>query len=92
MSCARYAIYFAPQEAPLARFGAAWLGWDLAAAARVAHPPAVGVDVAGVTETPRRYGFHATLKPPMRLAAGHDAAALSRVLGAGVTQRAPIST
>jgi putative phosphonate metabolism protein len=90
MSYARYAIYFAPQDGPLARFGAAWLGWDLAAAARVAHPPAAGVDVAAVTETPRRYGFHATLKPPMRLAAGRDAAGLSRALGAVCATLAPV--
>ena len=33
--------------------------------------------MAGLTERPRAYGFHATLKPPFVLAEGCDAAALS---------------
>jgi len=56
---ARYAVYWAPEEShPLWSAGCDWLGSDLEAAAR-AH-----------TDQPRRYGFHATLKPPCRLAEG----------------------
>ncbi len=68
----RYAIFHAPPEGgALADFGARWLGWDPARGRRRAHPPSPdpAVAVSEVTRTPRRYGFHATLKPPFRTAA-----------------------
>lgn len=59
---ARWAVYLAPPPAhPLARAGAAWLGREAHDAAD-RRPPARG----GVA-APWRYGFHATLKAPMRL-------------------------
>ncbi len=79
---ARYAIFWAPPAGSgLARFGAAWLGWDAEAGREVAL-----LDVLlrrpldQITRTPRRYSFHGTLKPPFRLATGADAAALDRAL------------
>ncbi|MEM8789738.1 MAG: DUF1045 domain-containing protein [Pseudomonadota bacterium] len=75
----RFALYYAPPEgSALANFGAAWLGWD-AQTGRVVPHPDVAVPVAEVTQTPRKYGFHGTLKPPFRLAAGTDAAMLMDV-------------
>ncbi|WP_010139168.1 DUF1045 domain-containing protein [Oceanicola sp. S124] len=76
---ARYAIYYLPEPGPLADFGAAWLGWDVQGGAEVAHPqvPALPRPVAELTATPRKYGFHGTVKPPFRLAEGHDAAGLA---------------
>ena len=71
----RYAIYVTP-EGRLAQAGAAWLGWDMAAGCYVAHPDIDGIDIAAITKRPRRYGLHATLKPPMVLAEGADEAAL----------------
>jgi hypothetical protein len=52
--------------------GAEWLGWDSAAGAPVPHPPVPGLpDAAEVlTRTPRKYGFHGTVKPPFFLADG----------------------
>lgn len=75
----RYAVYAAPGGA-LGRFGAAWLGWD-AETGRAGDGPPAGVGPlprpwAKVVATPARYGFHGTLKPPFRLAAGTDAAQL----------------
>jgi hypothetical protein len=70
----RHAVYFAPAvESRWWQFGAAWLGRDDRSA-----EPAVATACASVpadersawTATPRRYGFHATLKAPMRLADG----------------------
>lgn len=63
----RVAVYYAtlPHD-PLTEAAAAWLGRDPEGNAPVPQP-----DVAGlpeVTAEPRQYGFHATLKPPMRLA------------------------
>lgn len=77
----RHAIYWAPPAgSALARFGAAWLGWDAEAGREVPHldAPGLPLPLAEITATPRKYGFHATLKPPFRLAGGTDAAALDR--------------
>lgn len=74
MSYARFAIYYVPPDGPLAEFGAKWLGWDV-----VTGREAVQFDVPGlhdITMTPRKYGFHGTLKPPFRLKEGQTLAAL----------------
>ncbi|HTR16611.1 MAG TPA: DUF1045 domain-containing protein [Acetobacteraceae bacterium] len=62
----RVALYYAPSpHDTLAIAGAAWLGRDAETGARVAQPAIPGID--SVTAEARIYGFHATLKPPMRL-------------------------
>lgn len=73
MQFQRYAIYYTAPPGPLADFGAAWLGWDVATGLPIRHPIIQGLrdDVAEITETPRKYGFHGTLKPPFRLAEGY---------------------
>lgn len=74
MSLARYAIYYAPApDSPLWSFGSGVLGYDAAtgASAPAISPEGVDQDAwTAMTATPRRYGFHATLKAPFRLAAG----------------------
>lgn len=62
MEWKRIAVYWAPCGT-LGKLGAEWLGWDLRGGREVDDP---------VVEAPgaRLYGFHATLKPPFRLAAG----------------------
>lgn len=65
MSYSRFAIYYVPPEGPLATFGATWLGWDLLRGAEVPQFDVHGLD--DITMTPRKYGFHGTLKPPFRL-------------------------
>ncbi|QUS37002.1 DUF1045 domain-containing protein [Falsirhodobacter algicola] len=60
----RYAIYYLPPPGPLAEFGARWLGWDPQTGARHPLPP----EQEALTAAPRRYGLHATLKAPFRLA------------------------
>ncbi|WP_170416969.1 DUF1045 domain-containing protein [Ruegeria atlantica] len=73
MTFTRYAIYFAPPaQADWTRFATRWLGWDMEAGAEVAHPVIDGVDVAAVTDVPRKYGLHATMKPPFRLSDGQS--------------------
>jgi putative phosphonate metabolism protein len=70
----RYAIYFAPRPGSrLARFGAEWLGYDVASGVTVPQPALATIDaerLRTITAEPRRYGFHATLKPPFVLAEG----------------------
>lgn len=75
MSESRYALYWAPPAAhPLWAAGCDWLGRD--AATGLCSPPRPH------TNAPRRYGFHATLKPPLRLRAGVDAQAFLQAAAA----------
>jgi putative phosphonate metabolism protein len=69
MEFKRYACYFTPAPGPLAQFGAAWLGWDPVQGKRVIHPEIKGLPrpVSEITQAPRKYGLHATIKPPFRL-------------------------
>ncbi|MEW9921566.1 DUF1045 domain-containing protein [Marimonas sp. MJW-29] len=62
----RYAVYFTA-DGMLGARGAAWLGWDIAMGAAMPQPGLSGIDLAAVTEKPRRYGFHGTIKPPFAL-------------------------
>ena len=91
----RYGVYFTPpRTGALARFGASWLGRDIATGQTVAHPELPGLPAARIealTETPRRYGFHATLKPPFRLAPGHSADAVLADLRRICATLAPVS-
>jgi hypothetical protein len=62
----RFAIYYAPTaDSPFWAKSQAWLGRE---------------DLQPLTESARRYGFHATLKAPMALADGVDRAALEVAL------------
>ena len=68
---ARVAVYYAPlPDDPLTEAAAAWLGRDPVTNAPVRQPDLPGI--AELTADPRGYGFHATLKPPMRLADGRS--------------------
>ena len=68
MNFTRYAIYVLPSpETEWVRFCTAWLGWDAATGQAVPHPEVDGIDISAATEVPRRYGLHATMKPPFRL-------------------------
>lgn len=86
----RYAIYYTPApDTPLAAFGAEWLGWDSSAGAVCKQPDVAGLDIIAVTETPRKYGFHGTIKPPFRLADGHSLDQLQDALDAMCGDAAP---
>ncbi|MDO7725392.1 MAG: DUF1045 domain-containing protein [Loktanella sp.] len=74
----RYAIFYTPTGA-LADFGAQWLGWDSAHGRAVLQPEITGIDVPTITQTPRKYGLHGTLKAPFKLAEGCDLAQLQDV-------------
>lgn len=69
MAHTRFAIYDAPTDDALASFGAIWLGWDVRTGSATRQADVPGLD--DITMTPRKYGFHGTLKPPIRLADGH---------------------
>jgi len=61
----RFAIYYAPPPGALADAAAQWLGRDAASGETLAQPHP---DLPALTVSARRYGFHATLKAPFRLA------------------------
>lgn len=69
---ARVAVYYAPlPDDPLSLAAATWLGRD--PTANAPRPQPALPDIQAITADPRLYGFHATLKPPMRLTGGWDA-------------------
>ena len=76
MSKPRYAVYYAPAaDSPLWRFGSAVLGYDALTGEDLPFAVPPGCDPAlwpALTEEPRRYGFHATLKAPFELAGGRS--------------------
>lgn len=70
----RYAVYVAPVPGPLADFTAEWLGWDPETGSAPDHSalPGLPAPMSELTATPRKYGFHGTIKPPFRLAESSD--------------------
>lgn len=79
----RVAVYFAPSvQSPWWQTGSQWLGRCAATGSLFDAPEVPGVPhntLQALTAEPRRYGFHATLKPPFRLQQGLD---LGHVLAA----------
>lgn len=73
----------------MAEFGAAWLGWDIATGMPVSQPEVEGIDA--ITATPRKYGFHATLKPPFFLAEGGRLKNLEKAVEALACRLTPVS-
>lgn len=74
----RYAIYALPGALapdPIRTLAEAWIGRTVDGSALQPAVPAgwTRAEVDAVTVDPRRYGFHATLKPPFQLAAGRTA-------------------
>lgn len=80
----RFAVYFCPaREHPLSRFGRSWLGWDPETGQNHTQPTTTGLTATAwerAVEAPRKYGFHGTLKPPMRLIEGETPETLTEAL------------
>ncbi len=70
----RYAIYYAPVPgSDLDRFGTHLLGYDAFSGLELPFPHGIEQMVPNwrdLTQDPRKYGFHATLKAPFNLAEG----------------------
>ena len=80
----RYALYFAPAaHHPLWTAGCRWLGRDAESGARG--------EAGAHRDDPRRYGFHATLKPPFALREGRSRSQLLAALSHVVDERAPFA-
>ncbi len=91
----RYAIYYTP--APQTQFwqlGCSWLGRDPASTDMRPPPPVEGIapaTMAALTASARRYGFHATLKAPFRLARGFDESHLLAMAQAFARVQQPVA-
>jgi putative phosphonate metabolism protein len=72
----RYAIYYVPAQGSfLDQFGAEMLGYDAWIGTALPFPGDVVEQVPDwreLTQDPRKYGFHATLKAPMALNGGKE--------------------
>jgi len=91
----RYALYYAPEHgSALAGFGARWLGRDAGSGATCLQSSVPGVPddlLTSSTEAPRKYGFHATLKPPFVLASGRTEEGLLRSVAQFAASRGPVA-
>ncbi|AFL53294.1 hypothetical protein ABIE78_000815 [Sinorhizobium fredii] len=80
----RYAICFTPPMGdPLSAAAASWLGRSVYSGEPVEPPSIAGLRVSEIafhTAVPRRFGFHAMIMAPFRLADGIDEAQLLRAL------------
>lgn len=81
---ARFAIYTAPPESSaLDRFGRDWLGWHPDGPIDGEQAPIAGLSHERwrtLTQSPRHYGFHGTLKAPFALTSGKSYAELTEAL------------
>ncbi len=75
----RYAIYYtAAQGSALDRFGASLLGYDAYGGDELPFQDGLPSDWRDLTQDPRKYGFHATLKAPMVLPTARPRRSLPR--------------
>lgn len=86
----RYAVFYTPPAGPLAAFGASWLGWDIAHGTTVDHPDLDDLDIATITDVPRKYGLHGTIKPPFSLATGRTQRGLQDAMTALCSDLPPV--
>lgn len=77
----RRAIYYAPMPGQrLHNLGSSWVGRDAFSGEACEQPNVASISF--VTGDPRRYGFHATLKPPFALRDSVNAEALLQAVAA----------
>lgn len=81
----RAAVYFAPSpDTLLGQTAARWLGRDAFSGATTREPDR---SIDAIVQEPARYGFHATLKAPFRLAEGCSLTELDNALDAFAASR-----
>jgi putative phosphonate metabolism protein len=95
MSIHRAALYYAPAPgSDWHAFGSGWLGRDAVSGQELPQPvlPMMlpDFDLHALTTEPRRYGFHATLKAPFRLAEGRSLESLKDALEAFTQDHSPV--
>lgn len=85
MNFARFGVYFTPEDEAFATAGASWLGWDIRTGRTV------GTLHQEVVARPCRYGFHATIKPPFRLAEQRRLSELQNAVQALAQRLSPVT-
>lgn len=89
----RYAIYFAADsDDRLMKLGNSWLGRDPFSGETFGQPEVAGLTperFGELTASPRRYGFHGTLKAPFFLRDGRDETALAEACRTFAAEIAP---
>ncbi|WP_118184765.1 DUF1045 domain-containing protein [Paraburkholderia phosphatilytica] len=91
---ARFALYYAPAESSAWwEAGSAWLGRNAESGAHCPQPQPeeLSRELAALTQSPRRYGWHGTLVPPFRLADGVDADIVVRTAAAWAHAQQPFA-
>ncbi len=86
----RVAIYHVP-GGDLGVLGARWLGWDIRRGCASPAPGGSNPEREKATARPRRYGLHATIKPPFRLADPGALAALAEAAADLCAGLAPVT-
>lgn len=90
----RFSIYFThPQHAQLTALGSQWLGRSAFSNEPLSQPAINGITQERffqLTRDARRYGFHATMKPPFQLAAGKTQEHALAALEAFAARTAPV--
>ncbi|SIR07336.1 putative phosphonate metabolism protein [Rhizobium sp. RU35A] len=91
----RHAVYFAPpQDDPLNRAAALWLGRDAFSEQGISPPADSGLPLEkwqALTAEPRRYGFHATLKAPFTLSSEKTVEDLAEAFDTFCNRTAPVT-
>jgi putative phosphonate metabolism protein len=91
----RHAIYFTPPaDDALSRLAARWLGRNAFGGRKIKRDPPAGLTLQefdALVGPAARYGFHATLKAPFRLAQGSDAGELDVALQRFCLRRDPFA-
>jgi hypothetical protein len=83
-------VYFSPrQDEPLAEFGRRWFGFDTETREPVPEERRWPIPT-GFLRTPKRYGFHATLKAPFRLREGRGEQEFLQAVEALAAEHAPL--
>jgi len=94
MHAKRYGIYYAPAtNSTLWKLGSQWLGRDCVSNAELVQPDLQGekaLSLSDYTISARRYGFHATIKPPFRLKNGKTLVGLKRQLNEFARAHTPV--
>ncbi|MEL6967436.1 MAG: DUF1045 domain-containing protein [Pseudomonadota bacterium] len=95
MSTTRYAVYACPRrEHPLTALAEAWLGYSAWSGTDIDPCGVEGVERDqrdAFTRSARKYGFHATLKAPFRLAEGKTEADLIKAVERFAVSQGPAS-
>jgi hypothetical protein len=87
----RYAVYYAPREGAFAHQANEWLGREPGNDSDLPQPVLDGIgDLRAITAEPKRYGFHGTIRAPMRLAEGVTEAYFATCVGRLATRLSPV--